>query len=87
MDNLKIPLLGTFSAHIVIDDGKYAGRKYGKVGGHMYGKILRIKSSRTSHFQSMKSHHSGGPVGPEFFKLSPRKTIKARINICPACDS
>jgi|TARA_B100000676_G_scaffold235360_1_gene235047 hypothetical protein len=44
MDNLKIPLLGTFSAHIVIDDGKYAGTwKHGKVGGHMYGKILKIK--------------------------------------------
>ena len=44
MDNLKIPLLGTFSAHIVIDDGKYAGTwKHGKVGGHMYGTISKIK--------------------------------------------
>ena len=44
MDNLKIPLLGTFSAHIVIDDGKYAGTwKHGKVGGHMFGSILKIE--------------------------------------------
>ena len=43
MDNLKIPLLGTFSAHIVIDDGKYAGTwKHGKVGGHMFGTIKKI---------------------------------------------
>ena len=45
MDNLKIPLLGTFSAHIVIDDGKYAGTwKHGKSGGHMYGMIKKIKN-------------------------------------------
>ena len=44
MDNLKIPLLGTFSAHIVIDDGKYAGTwKHGKFGGHMYGSIIKVK--------------------------------------------
>jgi hypothetical protein len=43
MDNLKIPLLGTFSAHIVIDDGKYAGTwKHGEVGGHMFGAIKKI---------------------------------------------
>ena len=44
MDNLKIPLLGTFSAHIVIDDGKYAGTwKHGKFGGHMFGSIVKVK--------------------------------------------
>ncbi len=44
MDNLKIPLLGTFSAHIVIDDGKYAGTwKHGKVGGHMFGVVEKVK--------------------------------------------
>ena len=44
MDNLKIPLLGTFSAHIVIDDGKYAGTwKHGKFGGLMYGNIKKVK--------------------------------------------
>ena len=44
MDNLKIPLLGTFSAHIVIDDGKYAGTwKHGKFGGLMYGHIKKVK--------------------------------------------
>ena len=44
MDNLKIPFLGTFSAHIVIDDGKYAGTwKHGKFGGLMYGHIKKVK--------------------------------------------
>ena len=47
MNNLKIPLLGTFSAHIVIDDGKYAGTwKHGEVGGHMFGTIINIKESK-----------------------------------------
>lgn len=47
MDNLKIPLLGTFSAHIVIDDGKYAGTwKHGEVGGHMFGSIIKFKESK-----------------------------------------
>ena len=47
MNNLKIPLLGTFSAHIVIDDGKYAGTwKHGEVGGHMFGTIIKIKESK-----------------------------------------
>ena len=47
MNNLKIPLLGTFSAHIIIDDGKYAGTwKHGEVGGHMFGAIINIKESK-----------------------------------------
>ena len=47
MDNLKIPLLGTFSAHIVIDDGKYAGTwKHGEAGGHMFGTITKIKETK-----------------------------------------
>ena len=44
MDNLSIPGLGTFSAHVVIDGDKYAGTwKHGKVGGHLFGKISRIE--------------------------------------------
>ena len=44
MDNLSIPGLGTFSAHVVIDGDKYAGTwKHGKVGGHLFGNISRIK--------------------------------------------
>jgi hypothetical protein len=47
MDNLSIPGLGTFSAHVVIDGDKYAGTwKHGKVGGHLFGKISRIKTAQ-----------------------------------------
>jgi hypothetical protein len=36
--------LGTFSAHVVIDGNKYAGTwSHGNVGGHLYGKITKIK--------------------------------------------
>tara|TARA_B100001093_G_scaffold95033_1_gene87184 strand:+ start:458 stop:922 length:465 start_codon:yes stop_codon:yes gene_type:complete len=43
MNNLNIPGLGTFSAHVVIDGGKYAGTwSHGKVGGHLYGKISNL---------------------------------------------
>jgi len=47
MDKLSIPGLGTFSAHVVIDGDKYAGTwKHGKVGGHLFGKISRIKTTQ-----------------------------------------
>ncbi len=44
MKDLTIPGLGTFSAHVVIDGGKYAGTwAHGKVGGHLYGTIEKMK--------------------------------------------
>ena len=44
MDETNIPGLGTFSAHVVIDGNKYAGTwSHGNVGGHLYGKITKIK--------------------------------------------
>ena len=44
MNNVKIIGLGTFSAHVVIDGKRYAGTwQHGKVGGHLYGAIERIK--------------------------------------------
>ena len=47
MDKLSIPGLGTFSAHVVIDDDKYAGTwKHGKAGGHLFGNIGRININK-----------------------------------------
>jgi hypothetical protein len=47
MHNLNIPGLGTFSAHVVIDGGKYSGTwSHGKVGGHLYGTIEKIKQRK-----------------------------------------
>ncbi len=44
MDKVTIPGLGTFSAHVVIDGGKYAGTwAHGEVGGHLYGTISKMK--------------------------------------------
>ena len=44
MQNLTLPGLGTFSAHVVLDGDKYAGTwAHGKVGGHMYGTIEKMK--------------------------------------------
>jgi hypothetical protein len=44
MDKVTLPGLGTFSAHVVIDGDKYAGTwAHGKVGGHLYGTISRMK--------------------------------------------
>ena len=44
MKDLTIPGLGTFSAHVVIDGDKYAGTwAHGKVGGHLYGTIEKMK--------------------------------------------
>ena len=40
LSDLTIPLLGTFSARVVIDDGKYAGTwRHGEAHGHLYGVI------------------------------------------------
>ena len=44
MDKVTLPGLGTFSAHVVIDGDKYAGTwAHGKVGGHLYGAISKMK--------------------------------------------
>jgi len=44
MDNVKIIGLGTFSSHVVIDGARYAGTwQHGKVGGHLYGRIEKVK--------------------------------------------
>jgi hypothetical protein len=44
MDKLKIPLLGTFSAHVVLDGNRYAGTwQHGKVGGHLFGSIEKVE--------------------------------------------
>jgi hypothetical protein len=42
LTDLTIPALGTFSARVVIDNGKYAGTwTHGDAGGHMFGVIKR----------------------------------------------
>lgn len=47
MENLPIPGLGTFSAHVVMDGNKYAGTwAHGKLGGHLYGTIDKINHPR-----------------------------------------
>ncbi|MFP6901804.1 MAG: hypothetical protein VCA36_12730 [Opitutales bacterium] len=44
MDKVTLPGLGTFSAHVMIDGDKYAGTwAHGKVGGHLYGAISKMK--------------------------------------------
>lgn len=40
LDEVEIPLLGTFSARVVIDGNKYAGTwSHDNVGGHLFGEI------------------------------------------------
>lgn len=50
VDNVAVPTLGTFDARVVIrkgangEPGKYAGTwAHGKVGGHLFGMIYKIK--------------------------------------------
>jgi len=41
LDDVTIPGLGTFSARVVLDRGRYAGTwTHDKVGGHMFGRIV-----------------------------------------------
>ena len=47
LDNVLIPLLGTFSARVVIINGKYAGTwTHGKNGGHLFGIIKKNKDEK-----------------------------------------
>ena len=47
MDKLKIPLLGTFSAQVVLDGNRYAGTwRHGKVGGHLFGSIEKVEKGK-----------------------------------------
>jgi len=43
MNELDIPGLGVFSAHVIIDNDKYAGTwGHKSSGGHLFGKIEKI---------------------------------------------
>jgi hypothetical protein len=43
LDNVTIPVLGTFSCRVVLDGDKYAGTwTHGDVGGHMFGLIEKL---------------------------------------------
>ena len=43
LDKTTIPGMGTFSAHVVIDEDKYAGTwTHGEVGGALFGRIEKI---------------------------------------------
>jgi len=40
LDNLWIPGMGTFSARVLIHQGRYAGTwSHGDKGGHLFGRI------------------------------------------------
>jgi hypothetical protein len=46
VDSVTIPALGTFSARVVIEGDRYAGTwQHDKVGGHLFGRILRPEGS------------------------------------------
>jgi len=43
LDKTTIPGMGTFSSHVVIDDGKYAGTwTHGEAGGALFGRIEKL---------------------------------------------
>lgn len=51
ISNFKIPLVGSgvFGARVIFYDGKYAGTwSHDKVGGHMFGRIEKIKKDAKS---------------------------------------
>jgi len=45
LTDLTIPGLGTFTARVLFYEDRYAGSwQHGKVGGHMYGRIEKMKA-------------------------------------------
>ena len=48
LTDLAIPSLGTFTARVVIYDGRYAGTwQHGQVGGHLFGRIEKAPPEKT----------------------------------------
>jgi hypothetical protein len=48
LTDLTIPGLGTFTARVIFYENRYAGTwQHGKVGGHMYGTIEKMKDAET----------------------------------------
>ncbi|WP_372722910.1 hypothetical protein [Novipirellula sp.] len=42
LNSLSLPGMGTFSARVLIHDGRYSGTwQHDKVGGHLFGKIVK----------------------------------------------
>lgn len=43
LDKVPVPGLGTFSARVVLDEGRYAGTwSHDAVGGHLFGRITKV---------------------------------------------
>jgi hypothetical protein len=60
LDEVTIPGLGTFSARVVLDRGRYAGTwSHDKVGGHMFGAIVPTKEPADAPVKPPQ------PKGPE----------------------
>ena len=46
LTDLTIPGLGTFTSRVIFYENRYAGTwQHGKVGGHMYGRIEKMKDA------------------------------------------
>jgi len=47
LTDLAIPGLGTFTSRVVLYDNRYAGTwQHGKIGGHLFGRIEKVKDER-----------------------------------------
>jgi hypothetical protein len=47
LTDLAIPGLGTFTSRVVLYDNRYAGTwQHGKVGGHLFGRIEKVKDEK-----------------------------------------
>ncbi len=52
LTDFTIPLMGTFSSRVVIDNNKYAGTwTHGEVGGHLFGKIVKLQAEEKKDAQ------------------------------------
>ena len=55
VDNVTIPGLGTFDSRVLISEGKYSGTwSHGKVGGHLFGKIIAADDKKAEKPDSEK---------------------------------
>jgi hypothetical protein len=56
LTNLTIPLLGTFTSRVLIYGDRYAGTwEHGKTGGHLWGRIEKVKKPEVPEESDSKS--------------------------------
>ena len=66
LDRLTIPTLGTFSARVLIHDGRYAGTwQHDATGGHLFGTVAKVRTDKAPAEKAPSSESAGADAGSD----------------------